>query len=109
MGIFKEERFIKDKKGCWKKTKEQIVKAPHDLGRWERSAELDNKTNGKYFTIYQADVTKSGLGKKVTRIVSGFGCNEKVEYNLITTTSKLGKSDYEKYRHIKGADCPIKR
>lgn len=109
MGIFKEVRYKKDKNGNWKKTKTQIVKAPHDLGRWQRSVDLDNQTGGRYSTVLEADITRSGLSKKVTHIVSSFGSNEKVEYHLITTAGKLSTKAKEKYKGIKGVDNPIKR
>ncbi len=109
MGIYKEEHFIKSKNGKWGLSKIQIVKAPHDIGRWQRSAELDMKNNNGDYTLFQAEVTKSGLNKKVTNVVSMLGANEKVERTLITTSSKLSKKDKQKYKGIKGFDKPITR
>ncbi len=109
MGIFKEDSYKKDKNGKWKLVKTQIVKAPHDLGRWERSAEMDLKNGKGCYTNFQAEVTKSGLNKKVTSIVSIFGKNEKVERKLITTSNKLSIKDKKTYKGIKGYDKPITR
>ncbi len=108
MGIFKESYYIKDSKGKWRLQEEKIAKAPHDFGRWQRSAELDAEKYGDETRIFSAN-TRGGLNKKVVKVVSSFGPNEKVERTLITTSSKLSKKDKEKYKGIKGVDRPIKR
>ena len=109
MGIYKEQHFIKDKNGKWKKTKTQIVKVPHDLGRWQRNMELDKKSVFDDETLIQVDVTKGGLNKKVTRIVSKLGKNERVVRDLITTSSRMPRKAKEKYKNIVGCNEPIRR
>lgn len=108
MGIYLEKLFKKDKNGKLKLQETKIVKAPHDVGRWQRSIELER--NGKTdWSVMHTDVTRSGLNKKVTSIRTKLGNDEIVDRKLITTASRLSRKDYEKYKHIKGADCPIKR
>lgn len=108
MGIYKEEYFFKNQKGEWVKSKNQIVRAPHDVGRWQRSVELEKK-NGGYYSLVQAEVTKSGFNKKVSFVSTMIGKDERVDRTLITTSNKLSKRDREKYKGIKGCDSPIKR
>lgn len=109
MGIYLEEHFIKDKDGSWVPIRTQIVKAPHDLGRWQRSVELDSKNNNSDFSVFQTRTTKSGFNKKVTNIVSMFGRNERVDRTLLTTSNKLSRIDKEKYKNVKGVNKPITR
>lgn len=108
MGIYKEDFYVKNTKGKWELLKTQIAKAPHDMGRWSKSAENDAEKFGDK-TFLQMDNTKGGMNKKVTSVVTIFSPNEKVERTLITTSSKLSKKDKEKYKGVKGWDKPIKR
>lgn len=109
MGIYDEKIFKKDNKGNLKLIDRKIVKVPHDVGRWQRSAEIEAKSECRDFTTLQIDVTKSGLNKKVSSITTKLQGGELVVRDLITTSNKLSKKDKEKYKNIKGCDNPIRR
>lgn len=109
MGIYEEKTFVKDKKGNLKLIDRKIVKAPHEVGRWERSAELEAKSGLSDATTLQVDVTKSGLNKKVTSIMSKLEGGEIIVRNLITTSNKLSNKAKLKYKGVKGCDKPIRR
>lgn len=108
MGIFKEDTYIKQKNGVLKLVDSEIVKAPHDVGRWEKSAELDLKNKGDY-TSFQTETTKSGVNKKVTKVFSRIENDTFVCRELITTSNKLSQKDREKYKNVKGFDNPRRR
>lgn len=109
MGIYEEKTFIKDKKGNLKLIDRRIVIAPHDVGRWQTSAEIEAKSGLKDSTTLQVDMTKSGVNKKVTSIVSKLEGGEIVVRNLITTSNKMPIKAKEKYKGVKGCDKPLKR
>lgn len=108
MGIFEESSYKKDKNGKWQLVETKIVKAPHDIGFWKKSAENDAEKYGDETVLKTLD-TRSGLNKKVSYVGSYFSPTEKVERKLITTASKLSKKDREKYKGIQGYDKPIRR
>lgn len=108
MGLYLEKLFKKDKNGKFKLHETKIVKAPHDVGRWQRSIEIERK-NGLDSSILHTDITNGGLNKKVVSIRTKLGNDEIVDRKLITTANRLGKKDREKYKKIKGSDNPIKR
>lgn len=89
MGLFRKQNYIKDKKGKWILVKDEIENAPHDIGRWLQSKELERKSDlhERVFLNYQS--TKGGLNKKVSKVSSYFGKNEKTVRTLITTSNKL--------------------
>lgn len=89
MGLFKKEVFIKDKNGNWNKVKSQIEKAPHEVGRWNRSRELEKNSDLKERTYLKIIPTRTGINSKVTKATTYFGDNEKVVRSLITTSNRL--------------------
>lgn len=97
MGIFLVKNFKKDSKGNWVETSQKLDKAPHDVGRWNRSRELD----GSYVVTA---TTRGGLSKKVVNTTTYFNNHtEKIKYSLITTSNKLSKADKEKYANVKNS------
>jgi len=109
MGIYEEKTFIKDKKGNLKLVERKIVKAPHEIGRWKTSAELERTCCLKDSTIIQVDTTKSGVNKKVTSITSKLEGGQIVVMDLITTSNKLSNIVKQKFKGVKGCDKPITR
>lgn len=99
MGIFLVQNFKKDSKGNWVETSKKIDKAPHDVGRWNRSRDLDE-------TYVVTATTRGGLSQKVVRTTTYFDKGrEKVNYKLITTSNKLSKVVKEKYANVKNSKC----
>ena len=103
MGIFRKQVYKKDSKGKWQVVKDTIVECPHDVGRWGRTIDLEKKNSNEGRTWLVVAPTKSGMNKKVTKAVSYFGSDEKYVRSLITTSNKLSKRDYEKYKNVKDA------
>jgi len=91
MGIYKKTVYKRDRKGAWVKTDCRLEKAPHDVGRWKRSCQLEKYNNGGEITYLTTVNTKSGLNQKVTQARTYFGKNERVVRDLITTSNKLPK------------------
>ena len=92
MGLYQKEVFIRDKTGQWNLKSSTIEKAPHDLGRWEQTRQLENNSNLGEKTYFDFAPTKTGLNQKVTRARTYFGKNEKVVRTLITTANKLPRN-----------------
>lgn len=89
MGWYIKEVFKKDNTGKWRKQSSELEKAPTDIGRWQRSCELEKKSSLKERTYLSTMPTKTGINEKVTRARTYFGKNEKVIRTLITTSNKL--------------------
>lgn len=92
MGLYKKEVFKKDNKGNWKKISSSVEKAPHDVGRWNRSVELEKRSNEGEKTYFNVGSTRGELNEKVVSARTYFGNNEKVVRTLITTSNKLPKT-----------------
>lgn len=95
MGLYKKEVFKKDNNGNWQKQSSTIEKAPHDIGRWQRSCELEKKSDLRERSYITHGTTRTGINKKVQQVRSYFG-NEKVVRTLITTANKLPKDKNNK-------------
>ena len=91
MGIYKKETKVLNNNGKWVTVSTKLEKAPHDVGRWKRSCQLEKYNNGGEITYLTTVNTKSGLNQKVTQARTYFGKNERVVRDLITTSNKLPK------------------
>ena len=108
MGIYDEKLYVKNKKGKFELVERKIVRAPHDIGRWKRNTEIEAR-NGLDHTVLQVENARGGLNKKVVKMSTSLGKNEKVVRSLITTSNKLSKRDLAVYKGVKGYNNPIKR
>lgn len=82
MGIFLVENFKKNSKGNWVEISSKLDKAPHDVGRWNRSHELDK-------TFVQTATTRGGLSKKVVKTTTHFDkSRKKANYEPTKTPNK---------------------
>lgn len=91
MGLFRKQNFVRNKSGNLVLVKDEIENAPHDIGRWMQSKELEKKSDLHERVYMNFQSTKGGLNKKVTKVSSYFGKNEKTVRTLITTSNKLPK------------------
>jgi len=91
MGIYKKETKVLNNNGKWVTVSTKLEKAPHDVGRWKRSCELERRYPNGERSFYDFKPTKSGINSKVTQVRTYFGNNEKVVRTLITTSNKLPK------------------
>lgn len=92
MGLFEKKVYKKDNKGNWKLVSSKVEKAPHDVGRWEQSRNLEKKSSLGEKSFIDKKPTFGGLSQKVTEIRTYFGNDEKVVRTLITTSNRLPKS-----------------
>ena len=69
----------------------------------DRNQNVDREVHlgKKEKTFFTSQTTKSGLNKKVTTVSTYFGDNEKVVYNLITTSNKLSLKAQESLKGVK--------
>lgn len=94
MGFFRKCVYKKDKKGAWNCVNCDIEKAPHDVGRWKRSCELERRGNHFDKTYLKLAPTKTGISEKVVKATTYFGKDEKVVRTLITTSNRLPQRFY---------------
>ena len=92
MGLFEKNTYKKDKYGRWKLVDSKVEKAPHDMGRWKRSLQMEENSSLGEKTYITPEITKGGLNIKVKQARTYFGPNDKVVRTLITTSNKLPKS-----------------
>lgn len=91
MGWYEKKVYKKQKNGAWKCVKCELERAPHDVGRWTQSGELEKKSSIGETTYFTRAKTMSGINQKVIQARTYFGADEKVVRNLITTSSRLPK------------------
>lgn len=74
-----------------KQSHSRIDKASSDVGRWQRSAELE-KAKSKAKTRIKTATTKSGVNKKVIQSTTIYPDGTIVRADLVTTSNKLPKN-----------------
>lgn len=97
MGWFEKKEYIKTRDGNWKCVKSGLEKAPHDVGRWNQSCKLEEKSLLGERTYLKKQKTKSGVSQKVSKASTYFPDNTKVVRTLITTSNKLPQRYADKY------------
>nr|DAH47051.1 MAG TPA: hypothetical protein [Inoviridae sp.] len=97
MGLYEKRHYIKTRDGKWKCTECSIEKAPHDVGRWNQSCKLEEKSLLGEKTYLKKQKTKSGISQKIAKASTYFPDNTKVVRTLITTSNKLPQRYADKY------------
>ena len=97
MGWYEKKVYRKKQNGSWNCVKRELEKAPHDVGRWNQSGVLEKRSSIGEKTQFTKEKTRSGINQKVTKVRTYFGKNERVDRNLITTSSRLPKRYKQKW------------
>lgn len=88
--LYEKTNYIKNNRGKWVKVQSEIIKNSMDYGRWLRAKEYDKQDNCSTYLVTVP--TNSGMNRKVTRATSYFdNHNEKIVFDLITTSNRLPK------------------